>query len=164
MKHLPRLTIFWAIKQISINLKVFKSYKVCFLRCQVAQSCPAVCDSMDYSPPGSSVHEILQAKILEWGAMPSSRGSSHPGIKPAFPKSPVLPSRFFITSATWKGPVLWPHGIKFEINKEKAIWEIWVFINYWICFKIIHESKKINAKNEIKVNENEHILKCVGEK
>ena len=42
----------------------------------VAQSCPALCDPMDYSPPGSSVHGILQARILEWVAMPFSRGSS----------------------------------------------------------------------------------------
>ena len=42
------------------------------------QSCPALCDPMDYSPPDSSVHEILQARLLEWVAMPSSRGSSQP--------------------------------------------------------------------------------------
>ena len=36
------------------------------------------CDSMDCSPPGSSVHGILQARILEWVAIPSSRGSSQP--------------------------------------------------------------------------------------
>ena len=40
----------------------------------IAQSCPTLCDPMDCSPPGSSVHGILQARILEWGAMPSSRG------------------------------------------------------------------------------------------
>ena len=44
----------------------------------VAQSWPTVCDPMDYSPPGSSVHGILQARILEWVAMLSSRGSSQP--------------------------------------------------------------------------------------
>ena len=37
-----------------------------------------LCSPMDYSPPGSSVHGILQARILEWVAMPSSRGSSWP--------------------------------------------------------------------------------------
>ena len=37
-----------------------------------------LCDSMDYSPPGSSVHGILQARILEWVAMPFSRGSFQP--------------------------------------------------------------------------------------
>ena len=41
-----------------------------------AQSCPTLCSSMDYSPPDSSVHGILQARILEWVAVPSSRGSS----------------------------------------------------------------------------------------
>ena len=44
----------------------------------VTQSCPTLCDPMDCSPPGSSVHGILQARILEWVAMPSSRGSSLP--------------------------------------------------------------------------------------
>ena len=44
----------------------------------IAQSCPALCDRMDYRLPGSSVHEILQARILEWVAMPSSRWSSRP--------------------------------------------------------------------------------------
>ena len=38
----------------------------------VAQSCPTVCDPMDCSPPGSSVRGILQARILEWVAMPFS--------------------------------------------------------------------------------------------
>ena len=40
------------------------------------QSCPALCDPMDCSPPGSSVHAILQARILEWVAMSFSKGSS----------------------------------------------------------------------------------------
>ena len=43
--------------------------------CLVAQLCPTFCDPMDYSPPSSSVHVILQARILEWVAMPSSRGT-----------------------------------------------------------------------------------------
>ena len=42
----------------------------------VAQSCLILCDPMDNSPPGSSAHGILQARILEWVAMPFSRGSS----------------------------------------------------------------------------------------
>ena len=40
---------------------------------KVAQSCPTLCDSMDYT-----VHGILQARILEWVAFPFSRGSSQP--------------------------------------------------------------------------------------
>ena len=44
----------------------------------IAQSCLILCDPMDYSPPGSSIHEILQARILEWEAFSFSRGSSQP--------------------------------------------------------------------------------------
>ena len=42
----------------------------------VAQSCPILCDPTDCSPPGSSVHEILQARIVEWVAISFSRDSS----------------------------------------------------------------------------------------
>ena len=44
----------------------------------VPQSYPTLCDPMDYSPPGSSVHGLLSARILEWVAIPSSRGSFQP--------------------------------------------------------------------------------------
>ena len=44
--------------------------------CLVTQSCPTLCDPMDCSPPGSSVHGTSQAGILEWVAISSSRGSS----------------------------------------------------------------------------------------
>ena len=56
---------------------LFSSFPICSY-CSVAQSCPALCDLMDCSPPGSSVHGILQARILESVAVPSSRGSSRP--------------------------------------------------------------------------------------
>ena len=42
---------------------------------------PTLCDPMDCSLPGFSVHEIIQARILEWVAMPSSRGLPDPGIE-----------------------------------------------------------------------------------
>ena len=44
----------------------------------VAQSCLTLCDPTDYSPPDFSVHGILQARILEWIAIPFSRGTSQP--------------------------------------------------------------------------------------
>ena len=52
-----------------------KAYCYC---CSVAQACLTLWDPMDYSPPDSSVHGISQARILEWVAIPSSRGSSQP--------------------------------------------------------------------------------------
>ena len=44
----------------------------------VREQSPTLCDPIDGSPPGSSVPGILQARILEWVAMPSSSASSHP--------------------------------------------------------------------------------------
>ena len=52
---------------------------------------------MAYRTPGSSVHGILQARILEGVAMPSSRGSSRPGIEPESLMSPALAGRFLTT-------------------------------------------------------------------
>ena len=46
------------------------------LRAKSLQSCPTLCDPMDWSLPGSSVHGILQARILLWVAISFSRGSS----------------------------------------------------------------------------------------
>ena len=68
-------------------------------------SSPTLCDPINCSPPGSSVHGILQAGILEWVAIPFSRGSSDPGIEPASLLYPALADRFFTTSATWEPPV-----------------------------------------------------------
>ena len=60
----------------------------------VTQSCLTLCNPMDYSLPGSSVHGILQAGILEWVPFPSPGDLPDPGIKPMSPalKEDVLPS------------------------------------------------------------------------
>ena len=50
----------------------------CAVPCLVDQSCPTLCDPMDCSLPGSSVHGISHARILEWVAVSFSRGSSRP--------------------------------------------------------------------------------------
>ena len=59
------------------------------------QSCLTLWDPMDCSPSGSSVHGILQARILEWIAIPFSRDLPNPGIKLGFPALQVdsLPSK-----------------------------------------------------------------------
>ena len=59
-------------------------------------------DPLDSSPPGSSVRGILQARMLEWIAMPSSRGSSQPRDQTHVSASPALAGVLFTTSATWK--------------------------------------------------------------
>ena len=65
-------------------LKIKTCLKIFLLKYEVkvAQSCPTLCDTMDYT-----VHGILQARILEWVAFPFSKGSSQPGIEP---RSPTL--------------------------------------------------------------------------
>ena len=51
----------------------------------VGQSCPTLCDPVDYNPPGPSVHGFLQARILEWVAIPSPEDFPNPEIKPMSP-------------------------------------------------------------------------------
>ena len=60
-------------------LLVFNSLKMVLkVKVLVSQLCPTLCDPMDRSPPGSSVHGILQARILKWVAIPFFRESSQP--------------------------------------------------------------------------------------
>ena len=61
--------------------------------------CPTLCDPMDCSLPGSSVHGILQAGILKWVAIPSPGALPNPGIEPASLTSPTVTGGFFTTSA-----------------------------------------------------------------
>ena len=48
---------------------------------EVAQSCPTLSDPMDYSPPGSSIHGIFQARVLEWGAIAFSDYKDYSSVK-----------------------------------------------------------------------------------
>ena len=80
---------------------------VCVCVCVCAKSLQSrltLCDPMDYSPPDSSIHGILQARILDWVAMPSSRVSSQPGDRARISYVSALAGGFFTTSATWEVP------------------------------------------------------------
>jgi len=72
---------------------------------KLLQSCLTLCDCMDSSPPGSSVHGILLVRILEWVAMPSSRGSSCPQDRTWVFMSPALVGGFFTTNSIWEAPI-----------------------------------------------------------
>ena len=71
-----------------------------------AQSCPTLCDPMDCSPPVSSVHGILQARILEWVAIPFSREAPRPKSQTW---GALIAGRFFTTRATRETILLTPH-------------------------------------------------------
>ena len=65
----------------------------------VCSQCLTLCDPLDCSPPGTSVHGVLQARILEWAALPSFRGSSRPRDRTP---SPALAGGFFTTEPPGK--------------------------------------------------------------
>ena len=76
---------------------------VCMLHASVMSD---LCKPRDWSPPGSSIRGILQARILSGLPFPSPGDLSNPGIQPPSLGSPELAGRFFTTSATWEAPVL----------------------------------------------------------
>ena len=64
------------------------------MHAKALQSCLTLCDPMGCSPPGSSVHGIFQARILQWVAIPSPRDLPDPGIKPTSLMSSALKGSF----------------------------------------------------------------------
>ena len=91
------------------------------IHAKLLQLYPTLCDSVDCSPPGSSVHGVLQERIPEWVAVPSSKGSSRPGIEPKSLVSPALAGGFFTTSATWEAPT--SHSVSYFLSFSEASWQ-----------------------------------------
>ena len=73
------------------------------------------------SLPGSSVHRIFQARILEWAAMPSSRGSSWPKNRIGVAYLSCIVGGFFTTSATWEAPA--PCTLSFKMKLVGFGWK-----------------------------------------
>ena len=71
------IIIWWDFPRGSL-VKNLPEMQECCVCAKSLQSCLTLCDPLDCSPPGSSVHGILQARLLKWVAMPSCRGSSRP--------------------------------------------------------------------------------------
>ena len=80
----------------------------------VTELCPTLCNPMDCSPPGSSVHGILQARILEWVAISFSRGSSQPRNRT---QVSCFTDRFFTLWATREAPIKQGLALK-ELTKH----------------------------------------------
>ena len=82
-----------------------KAVRVCVCACthaKLLQSCSTLCNPMDCSPLVSSVHGILQARILEWVAKPSSRGSSQPRDQTHISYVSCIAGGFFTTEPPGK--------------------------------------------------------------
>ena len=86
------------LRDSPLSSQVFLLPRPCVLS---LQSCPTLCDPRDCSPPGSSVHGILQARTLEWVAFSYSRGSSS-GPRDQTRVSHALADGFFTTSTSWE--------------------------------------------------------------
>ena len=71
-----------------------------YMRAKLLPSCLTLCNSVNYSPPGSFVHGIHQATILVWAAMPQGIFPTE-GSKPCL-MSPVFPGMLLTTSTTWE--------------------------------------------------------------
>ena len=111
-----------------INLLTALVYVYIHMHAQ-SLSCVWLCDSMNCSPPGSSVHGIFQAKY--WSRLPfPPRGDlPNPGIKPTSPVSPELADVFFTTEPPGK-PVKTPtpNSSKFDQQLKAKVFLIWRFI------------------------------------
>ena len=86
------------------------------MKVKVTQSCPALCDPMDYT-----VHGILQARIMEWVALPFSRDLPNPGIKPRSPtlQADSLPAEPQVDSLSLDHQASPVGTFKYEISSGK---------------------------------------------
>ena len=115
-KDEPQTNGSFKIRQIIIKLMEY-THTHRRRRSEVAQSSPSVCDPMDCSPPGSSIHGILQARILGWVAISSSRGSSPPRD---WTQVSRIVGRCFTLWATREAKV-----------KVKSLSRVWLFATRW---------------------------------
>ena len=99
---------------------------------------------MDCSLPGSSTHGFLQAIILEWVAIGSSRGSSNPGIEPPLPVSPALQADSLPTEPPGKPEINIILELKVEIQIEHCLMKAKVSLMLkFICSIPLEKRRKL---------------------
>ena len=84
---------------------------------EVAQSCPTLCNPVDCSPPGSSIHGILQTRILEWVAISFSRGSS-------WPRDRTQVSRIAGRHLSWMGMLTKKEQKTWADSEQEVVWKM----------------------------------------
>ena len=91
--------------------------------CLVKKLCPSLCEPMDGSPPGFSVHEIFQARVLEWVAISYSKGSSGPRGQTRVSCISCIGRRILYSCTTWEALLEYyiPEGITIPTSRSK--WE-----------------------------------------
>ena len=120
------------------------------MKSEVAQSCPTLSDLMDCSPPGSSVHRIFQARVLEWGAIAlsvscaSSLKSFTIGFSSREPKTPDVQAGF----RKGRGTRDQIANIRWIIKKARKFHKniYFYFINYAQAFDCVDHNKLENSE------------------
>ena len=139
-------TFYW----MSENCKVHPC-----LSAQSLQSCPTLCNLMDCSsPPGSSVHGILQARIVEWVAMPFTRGSSRTRDRICVPCVSCIAGRLFNHWTTCEAPCLIRNKTQYKTqNKHPTLAvEVWFepnspFLPFLVGVPVLHVWLKFTPVN-----------------
>jgi len=109
---------------------------------------------MDYNPPGSSVHGILQARILEWVATPSSRGSSPPRDPPCISSDSSTGRQILYPWATWELEFTFQHR-RHKFSSVQFSHSV-VFDSLWP-----HESQHSQASLSITNSQSSPKLMCI---
>ena len=131
--------LFWSGGKSSKSINRYFNYPTC-MRAKLLWLCLNLCNPMGHSPPGSSVREILQARILEWVAISFSQGSS---LSIDRTHASIIAGRFFTVWATREiGMSVNQHCLR-ELSAVKGMWllnpwnvtgvpEVMVFIFYLV--------------------------------
>ena len=99
----PTYYLVWPKNGGKNNIKITYNKTCCVcMHAKSFQACLILCNPMDCSPPGSSVHGIFQSRILGWVAMPSSRGSSQPRDRTCISYGFCIAGGFFTTEPPGK--------------------------------------------------------------
>ena len=114
------------------DLRGTAALRACVLHtCSVVKSCPALGDPTGRSPPGSSVHGILQARILEWAAISCSRGSSWPRDPTRVSCISCIGKQILYHWATWEalwGPASSPVAASLFQCLKLSLWVVYLVI------------------------------------
>ena len=100
-----------------------------------SQSCTTLCDPVNYSLPGSSVHVIFQARIWSWLPFPTPRDLPNAGVEPVSLESPALAGRFFTTAPYgnhWSLPTQDAKGNCFHPSHSLSLVNTSVFYRTWM--------------------------------
>ena len=110
----------------------------------ITQPCLTLCNPVDCSPPGSSVHGILQARILEWVAIPFPRGSFWPRNQG---QVSCTAGRFFTVWATREAPwAIWRRHI--QLNAKTKVYSYWVLKN--ACLNLYQDAEHYHFYQDVR--------------